>query len=50
MTPMGPDHEHQRLIRLTRDSSTTYHEEMPDLVHFVPLMALRVGRHRSAVS
>ncbi|MFL9858720.1 protein-L-isoaspartate(D-aspartate) O-methyltransferase [Paraburkholderia madseniana] len=36
--PVGPDPEHQRLIRLTRDSSTTYHEEMLDLVRFVPLI------------
>ncbi|KAE8755168.1 protein-L-isoaspartate(D-aspartate) O-methyltransferase [Paraburkholderia madseniana] len=36
--PVGSDPEHQRLIRLTRDSSTTYHEEMLDLVRFVPLI------------
>lgn len=36
--PVGPDPDHQRLIRLTRDSSTGYHEEMLDLVRFVPLI------------
>ncbi|MFL9858650.1 protein-L-isoaspartate O-methyltransferase [Paraburkholderia madseniana] len=36
--PVGPDPEHQRLIRMTRDSRTTYHEEMLDLVRFVPLI------------
>jgi protein-L-isoaspartate(D-aspartate) O-methyltransferase len=36
--PVGPGPEHQRLIRLTRNSSTTYHEEMLDLVRFVPLI------------
>ena len=34
----GSGPEHQRLVRLTRDSSTTYHEEMLDLVRFVPLI------------
>jgi protein-L-isoaspartate(D-aspartate) O-methyltransferase len=36
--PVGPDPEHQQLIRLTRDSTTTYHEEMLELVRFVPLI------------
>ncbi|WP_116119521.1 protein-L-isoaspartate(D-aspartate) O-methyltransferase [Paraburkholderia sp. BL6669N2] len=36
--PVGPDPDHQRLIRLTRDSSTTYNEEILDLVRFVPLI------------
>lgn len=35
--PVGPDPDHQRLIRLTRESSTTYREEILDLVRFVPL-------------
>lgn len=36
--PVGPGPEHQRLIRLTRDSDTTCHEETLDLVRFVPLI------------
>ncbi|TDY26938.1 protein-L-isoaspartate(D-aspartate) O-methyltransferase [Paraburkholderia sp. BL6665CI2N2] len=36
--PVGPDPDHQRLIRLTRESSTTYREEILDLVRFVPLI------------
>ncbi|MFM0011403.1 protein-L-isoaspartate(D-aspartate) O-methyltransferase [Paraburkholderia sediminicola] len=36
--PVGPDPEHQQLIRLTRDSSTIYREEILDLVRFVPLI------------
>jgi protein-L-isoaspartate(D-aspartate) O-methyltransferase len=39
--PVGPDLEHQRLIRLTRDSDTTYYQEMLDVVRFVPL----IGAH-----
>ncbi|SOE63701.1 protein-L-isoaspartate(D-aspartate) O-methyltransferase [Burkholderia sp. D7] len=42
--PVGPDTEPQRLIRLTRDSDTTYYEEMLDVVSFVPLIGAQGWR------